>query len=368
MIFDIFKGIDLKFDISLDKEQYMAGEKVKGILNLATNKGFKARALRLISEGEEKTRIETTESRSGSFGSSNSTSNTTRTYSESNIFFSRDLSCLLKDLVNNVVEDGEIEVNPRTNKEIPFEFDLPTDILPSYTGKHSTISYSVKATADRLKRIDVNKKVNFNVSNSSYTDFNSQSDKNSPIARNNLKYATSENIEDTDSRPDGISHFFGKSFPSYISPTGFGISIDISNLMAKSRDKFLKEGTGAILDLGTEARVYQRGDRVECNVVVLADEKIEKIKNITISLYGIEHAFAKGLERTTTVEKFKKEVEAISINRNGNNAIIPIEIEIPRHVNVSYVGKYSEYYWGLEAKLNAGILSHIYAKTIINII
>jgi hypothetical protein len=367
MIFDIFKGIDLKFDISLDKEQYMAGEKVKGTLLLATNKGFKARALRLISEGEEKTRIETTESRSGSFGSSTSTSNTTRTYSESNIFFSRDLSDILKDLGNNVLEDGEIEVNARTNKEIPFEFDLPTDILPSYNGKHSTISYSVKATADRPKRIDVNKKITFNVSNSSYRDFNSQSGKNSPIARNNLKY-TNENIKDTDTRPDGISQFFGKSFPSYISPTGFGISIDLSNLMAKSRDKFLKEGTGAILDLGTGERVYQRGDRVECSVVLLADEKIEKIKNITISLYGIEHAFAKGLERTTTVEKFKKEVEAISINRDGNNAVIPIEIEIPRDVNVSYVGKYSEYYWGVEAKLNAGLLSHIYAKTIINII
>ena len=58
---------------------------------------------------------------------------------------------------------------------------------------------------------------------------------------------------------------------------------------------------------------------------------------MTINLYGIEHAFAQGLERTTTIEKFKKEIEhATSFSRsNGNNLAIPFEMDIPSHVNVS---------------------------------
>ena len=266
MIFDIFKGIDLNFNILIDKEEYIAGEKVNGTLTLTTNKGFKARELRLVSEGDEKTSIQITESSGTS--SNTSTSNTTRTYNESNIFFSTDLSDLLKNLGDNILEDGSIEVNARTKKEIPFEFDIPKDVLPSYKGKHSTISYLVKATADRPKRIDVNKKISFIVSNSNSRGLSSQSadkpslDINSTIADNTLNYINSENVREPDNRRNGLSPFFGKG-SSYITSSGFGISIDISKLRAKSRDKFLKEGTGAKLDLGTEARMYARGDRIK---------------------------------------------------------------------------------------------------------
>jgi hypothetical protein len=36
---------------------------------------------------------------------------------------------------------------------------------------------------------------------------------------------------------------------------------------------------------------------------------------------------------------------------NDNNAI-PFEFEIPQGVNQSYIRKYSEYFWGLEANVN----------------
>jgi hypothetical protein len=37
-------------------------------------------------------------------------------------------------------------------------------------------------------------------------------------------------------------------------------------------------------------------------------------------------------------------------------------------VNQSYTGKYSEYFWGLEAKLNIAWSSDINARTIIEIV
>lgn len=46
---------------------------------------------------------------------------------------------------------------------------------------------------------------------------------------------------------------------------------------------------------------------------------------------------------------------------------MPFELEIPQGVNQSYIGKYSEYFWGLEAKVNIAWSSDINARTIIEI-
>jgi hypothetical protein len=41
---------------------------------------------------------------------------------------------------------------------------------------------------------------------------------------------------------------------------------------------------------------------------------------------------------------------------------------IPQDVNQSYIGKYSEYFWGLEAKVNIAWSSDLIARTIIEIV
>ena len=51
----ILKGIDLAFDITLDKTQYRPGEIVRGTINLKTEKSSKARRLMLFAEGKEST-------------------------------------------------------------------------------------------------------------------------------------------------------------------------------------------------------------------------------------------------------------------------------------------------------------------------
>src|SRR5919199_4506736 len=125
MIFDFIKGgADLSFDISIDKEEYIASETVKGKLAIITKKNFKVRDLRLIVEGSESTNIRATDRDSMRYRNTNSTdwNNTTTTYTENNIFFSHDLSHLLRPVINDNIPntDTEKEIAAGTNEEIPF--------------------------------------------------------------------------------------------------------------------------------------------------------------------------------------------------------------------------------------------------------
>jgi hypothetical protein len=124
---------------------------------------------------------------------------------------------------------------------------------------------------------------------------------------------------------------------------------------------------------------YSRGEIIRGNVILLfpqneeeEEEKREKIRGTKITLNGIEHAFAQGLDRVSTIEKYEEKIE-LNQNENvrnddRNSTIIPFELEIPQDVNQSYRGKYSEYFWGLEAKVNIAWSSDINARRIIEIV
>ena len=111
MIFNkILKGTDLGFDISLEKTEYRPGEIVRGTLSVETKRSSKARQLMLFAEGKESTIITVSESRGTG---SSSQHMTTRTYSEINTFFSKDLSYLLQDSVScNILQDETLEILP----------------------------------------------------------------------------------------------------------------------------------------------------------------------------------------------------------------------------------------------------------------
>src|SRR5215210_787319 len=164
MIFKkILRGTDLTLDITLEKTQYTPGEIVRGTLGIKTEKGSKARKLVLLAEGKESTTITVTESTG--IGSRQDTSS--RTYSETNVFFSKDLSKLLQQsVINNILQDGALEILPQ-NKVIAFDFTLPTDdtLFSSYKGKHANITYTVKGTVDIANKLDVNKEERFSVIN-----------------------------------------------------------------------------------------------------------------------------------------------------------------------------------------------------------
>jgi hypothetical protein len=95
----------------------------------------------------------------------------------------------------------------------------------------------------------------------------------------------------------------------------------------------------------------------------------KSIKGMKITLSGMEHAFAQGLQRITTIEKHEIDSElADNGGENNDDSTVPFEFRIPRNVKQSYIGKYSEYFWGLETKLNVAWTSDIKARTIIEIV
>jgi len=60
---------------------------------------------------------------------------------------------------NNIRDtDTEKEIVAGTNQDILFEFIIPIDVLPSYKGKNVSMTHVIKATTDRPKKVDVNKK------------------------------------------------------------------------------------------------------------------------------------------------------------------------------------------------------------------
>jgi hypothetical protein len=414
MIFNkILKGTDLTFDMSLEKTEYRKGDIVRGTLSLKTKRSSKARQLMLFAEGKESTIITVSENR----GVGNSRDTTSRTYSELNTFFSKDLSHLLQESISsNILPDGTLEILPQ-NKVIAFDFTLPADdnnLFSSYKGKHASITYSVKATADIAKKLDVNKEEQFSVINSNNnkivvysgnTSFDGGDNKSDTINTNNIEREENtlppspiieakdgeEEEEEKDADKENyrarFEQIFGKdanraspqNHPRYFRFTGTSMNYDLGTIFAKGREHFLKETSEAKINLRDHKDhnvPYSPGRLIKGELILLLrqneqqEDSREKIKGMKITLSGMEHAFAQGLQRVSTIEKYEKSVE-LEGNENlakiDNNAI-PFEFEIPQDVNQSYIGKYSEYFWGLEAKLNIAWSSDINARTIIEIV
>lgn len=390
MIFKkIFKGTDLDFYISLEKTEYKPGDTVRGQLTLHTEKSSRARRLKLFAEGKESTAIKVEESTSSRSNRWNS-----HTYSEVNTFFSEDLSHLLqKSVSSNTLEDGNLEILPQT-KEIAVEFTLPSDnkLFSSYTGKHANITYTLKATADVAKKLDVNKQEIFsviNANNNKVDDMLSVEGNNRATAENeNMSFLTTSITEPMDNSAEKNSYsarfesIFGKktehatknriSYPRF---HGMRVNYDLGTLLTKGREKFLKENSDARIDLlnhgnNNNNTVFSPGQTLRGSVIALPLQNLEEekknVRGMKITLSGIEHAFAQGFQRVTTIEKYEYKIE---INENRENgASIPFEFQIPNGINQSYIGRFSEFFWGIEAKINIAWSSDIIARTIIEIV
>jgi hypothetical protein len=406
----MLKGTDLTFDITLEKTEYRPGEIVRGKLTIKTEKSSKLRQLMLFAEGKESTMITVSES-TGSGGRSRHS--TTKTYSEINKFFSKDLSPLLQESISsNILQDGTLEILPQ-NKQIAFDFNLPAEnsLFSSYKGKHANITYAVKATADIAKKFDVNKEEQFSIinlnhnkivfsSDASFDAYNKSDiiDTSTIEKENNISpspiLGEEEEGEDTvkESYSARFEQIFGKKAnrtppdsrprPRYFTSHGTSIDFDLGTVFAKGREHFLKEGSEAkinLLNRENNNSAYSPGHTVNGEVKLLIppiqEEEEEnknnnkKIRGMKITLSGIEHAFAQGLQRVNTIEKYEKNIE-LKGNENGRNNgnTIQFEFHIPEDVNQSYIGKYSEYFWGLEAKVNIAWSSDINARTIIEVV
>ena len=173
------------------------------------------------------------------------------------------------------------------------------------------------------------------------------------------------------------NHSSPQNRPRYFTFTGTSMNFDLGTIFAKGREYFLKESSEAKIDLmyhKNNNMPYSPGHTVRGKAILLLppneEEKRKKIRGMKITLSGIEQAFAQGLQRVSTIEKYEKNIELNGNENAVNNDVnaIPFEFEIPQGVNQSYIGKYSEYFWGLEAKVNIAWSSDINARTIIDIV
>jgi hypothetical protein len=405
MIFKkILKGTDLTFDISLEKTHYKPGDTVKGRLSIKTEKGSKARKLVLLVEGKESTIITVTES--SGIGSRRDT--TSKTYCETNVFFSQDLSNLLQQsIIHNILQDGTLEILPQ-NKVIAFDFTISIDnnlLLSSYKGKHANIAYTVKGTVDIAKKLDVNKEEQFSLTNPNNktighnrgdTSFDRQnsSDAVKPDTTEKHRNILSSPIAESEQIDVGKGSYesrFEQIFGKRLNPTGSedsspyprfagaGMGFDLETVFAKGREEFIKEGTKAkinLIDQTDNIASYSPGQKIRGDLILQLphNEEEEEIRNrirgMKITLSGIEHAYAQRLQRVSTIEKYDKNIGLNENQIGGKNDInaIPFELIIPQDVNQSYIGKYSEYFWGLEAKVNIAWSSDLIARTIIEIV
>jgi len=153
----------------LDKSSYFMGDIVKGCCYVDV-KEFESNKMKLIVEGIEYVKITRSESISAN------TSSTRSTYTEKEIIFSQNLS--------NFIDNSKLSHSDHNRMEIPFEFNIPENILPSYEGKSARILYEVKATIDKTHAVDTNNSIILNVSR-----------KKDNTIHNNLITATTTNTD-----------------------------------------------------------------------------------------------------------------------------------------------------------------------------
>jgi hypothetical protein len=106
-------------------------------------------------------------------------------------------------------------------------------------------------------------------------------------------------------------------------------------------------------DLQGKLKFFQ-GETID-GKLVLRNLKNNEVRNIQLSLKGIEYATAYantvGFKQETVIREYKHDIEPTSKLENDQNNV-PFTIHISPEAKRNYVGKYSEFYWVLEAKLD----------------
>ncbi len=392
MIFDkLLSHRNLDFDIVLDKENYIGGDKVNGILTITAKADFKLRGLRLIAEGIEKTVIPVKRS-SSSTSFSSSSNRRVETMTASHTFFFQDLSSILSQINKNVVadEDGGKPslVVDKGIREFPFEFDIPKNAYPSYKGKCAKITYYVKATADRDNWIDKNKTTEFMVDNSNHQsnpiDSNKNDDIDYSITNNKSRWPSNLQI-----RPGNIGFNFGEMnydsnhFRKKYGEPDLGTSVEFAMSQIG-----LDNAKGSTIEKAHDNISFSSGHTIKGNVVLNSHVLNKKPNKIELILIGFEYAYAQGYSRINKVEEYRlvKETSNFQLKEYETNTgkntvevskgvdidsvdkyVIPFEIYIPQVSNKSYVGKYSEFFWVFDAKINIPFSKDIHCKSIISI-
>lgn len=395
MIFDkILKTKDLDFDISLEKQVYNAGEKVNGILSINIHKDVNNIKIRFVAEGVEKTSIQ---------GASSSSSNTSSTYTETDIFFFKDLTDVLSNMDNISSNDESRSGIAKGVLEVPFSFTIPMYALPSYYGKGVNITYHMKATLDRENWVDKNKTKDFYVKNSNHqvrpkesdvvgekTDFDDRENHKDSITDDRLDSSITDKSSNKKNQKVVDSHDFRKYKINY-----HWYRKKYSNQDTRILIELANEGNTNINENGAKMDTHRwnkffQGKEINGNVIIKKELLTEKPSKLEVTLTGIEYASAHIYNTISETEAYEleivpKESELSNSPRKTftgiyldndkhrkyvpmNNIVVPFSLKIPDVKNKSYLAKYSEYIWVLDIKINIPFSKDIHSKEIIAIV
>lgn len=187
---------------------------------------------------------------------------------------------------------------------------------------------------------------------SSNISFNGDNDSNAIVSTTTIKNENNisqlptadakeeEDDDDDDTRKksysDRFEQIFGKklnptsihSRPRYFPSNGISLDFDLGTIFAKGREHFLKENSEARIDLLERQNnnlPYSPGHTIKGKIILLPslsqETEVEKkrnksIRGMKITLSGIEYAFAQGLQRVSTIEKYEKNID-LNGNENG---------------------------------------------------
>lgn len=286
----------MQVKLGLEREQYNVLETVKGVLILSTEKGCSIRDIRFAATGSEITRITV---RRGSMDD-----RSTKTYSESNMFFVQNLLQFWSSAGAIRPSKDGITIDPG-RYQIPSSPVLPENVPQSYNGRYATIEYKIGVVVDRQNKWDVRKEVTFAV----------------------INHTKGSNM----SSSGDIAETF----------LPFGKSVD------------------AALEFDQQT-IYTSGQRIEGRVVILKDLRGKKVNGVEIMLRQIEYAKAQERKSSEIMTEWKQKVEATNDDKR-----IPFQFIVPADVQPTYIGKISKIIWVLEGKINLSWSKDIHLATII---
>lgn len=337
----------LHIDLKTEGTTFYTGQAVKGNLILTADKSFKIHDVSLSMYGTEKTNTVAISSKFNNF--------LNRAYSPSppghNLYKSlyRFLiwdappSELFSSIGAKQLDLYTLEI-PAGTEQFPFEFILPEGIPESYKGKSVLITYRIEAKVDIPNSLGLRKKQEITIVTPSKNNGNNNNEGSSA----------------------------GHSAVNVQGPSSIGIPIDSAGKTSVSQGdhgtmRYRKKTSTIRLEL--YKKIFSRGEKIRGKVVLMNITQPEKIREVKITLIGMEYAtvdtespanraliyaYTSGkmdLKQENKMEEYTKEIE-IPKGQAADIIIVPLEFQIPKQVKRSYKGKYSKFYWLIDAKID----------------
>lgn len=208
------------------------------------------------------------------------------------------------------------KAKPGTHK-FDFEFDIPPDTLPSYSGTNGKIIYQVNSRVDVPLWFDVkdHRFINVVPGRSTYGD--------KPVDLN-VGY------------PSG--HGPGMEIPSNYDQEGFFLNLPRS--------------------------VYRPGEAV-AGTIWVNNPRRKKIRKIDVDIKGVEWVSAQGHTRERTVES---QALDIPLEEGMEGTGIPFQVQLPREARTTFLGHLIRFRWEIRVNLDVAWAFDTSAKAYIYVV